>query len=71
MSRYTYKDELYKRLEVAFPNLNIWKIKRIAQDIINDKSNDPSIVNKRGKQRTIVESWIVNFTDESEVLFKF
>ena len=57
MDRYTYKDELYKRLEVAFPNLNFWKIKRIAEDIINDKSNDPSIVHKRGTQRTIVESW--------------
>ena len=61
MGRYTYKDELCKRLEVAFPNLNIWKIKRIAQDIINDKSNDPSIVNKRGTQRTIVESWDCEF----------
>ena len=61
MGGYTYKDELYKRLEIAFPNLNIWKIKRIAEDIIKDKSNDPSIVNKRGTQRTIVESWDCEF----------
>ena len=71
MSRYTYKDELYKRLEIAFPDLNIWKIKRIAEDIINNKSNDPSIVHNRGTQRTIVESWIVNLTDKSEVLSVF
>ena len=29
--RYTYKDELCKRLKVAFPRLNEFKIKRIAQ----------------------------------------
>ena len=61
MDRYTYKDELYKRLKIAFPDLNIWKIKRIAEDIIKDNSNDPSIVHKRGTQRTIVESWDCEF----------
>ena len=61
MDRYTYKDELYKRLEIAFPNLNIWKIKRNAEDIINDKSNNPSIIHKRGIKRTIVESWDCEF----------
>lgn len=61
MERYTYKDELYERLKIAFPNLNMWKIKRIAEDIMNDKSNNPFIVHKRGTKRIIVESWDCEF----------
>ena len=64
MSRYTYKDELYNRLEVAFPNLNIWKIKRIAEDIMQNESNNPSIVRKEGSRRVIVESWDCEFREE-------
>ena len=55
---YTYKDELYKRLKVAFPILNEWKIKRIASDIMSNNANNPSILHDVNiKERIIVESW--------------
>ena len=46
MSKHTYKDELYERLKVAFPNLNGFKIMRIAEDIMKNPSNNPSILCK-------------------------
>ena len=64
MSNYTYKDELYKRLKVAFPNLNKFKIMRIAEDIMKNESNNPSIVRKEGSRRVIVESWDCEFKAE-------
>lgn len=64
MSKYTYKDELYKRLKVAFPNMNGFKIMRIAEDIMQNRSNSPSIVHKEGTKRTIVESWDCEFIEE-------
>ena len=61
MDKYTYKDELYERLKIAFPNINNWKIMRIAEDIMNDESNNPSIVHESDTKRTIVESWDCEF----------
>lgn len=60
MSKHTYKDELYERLKVAFPNLNGFKIMRIAEDIMKNPSNNPSIL---CKERIIVESWDCEFKD--------
>lgn len=61
VEKYTYKDELYERLKIAFPNLNMWKIMRIAEDIMNDESNNPSIIHRSNTKRTIVESWSCEF----------
>lgn len=54
---YTYKDELHKRLKTIFPNLNQFKIMRIAEDIMKNDSNNPSILHDIGSKREIVESW--------------
>ena len=62
--RYTYKDELCKRLKVAFPRLNEFKIKRIAQDIMDNKSNNPSIIADETVLRIRVESWDCEYPSE-------
>lgn len=62
---YTYKDELYKRLKTIFPNLHQLKIKRIAEDIMKNESNNPSILHDKGGKRVIVESWNNEFNSHN------
>ena len=62
---YTYKDELYKRLKTIYPNLHQLKIKRIAEDIMKNESNNPSILHDKGGKRVIVESWNNEFNSHN------
>lgn len=62
---YTYKVELCKRLKTIFPNLHQLKIMRIAEDIMKNDSNNPSILHDKGSKRAIVESWNNEFNSHN------